>query len=136
MHRPLPAGDSPALAGYWAGVSEGVLRVPRCGACGQLCWPPRGSCPACGGMDLGWAQVPATATLHSYAAVNRAFHPAFADELPYTLCVAEVMEGVRFLGRLIDTPAGDIRIGMPLEAVFTDVGGATLVYWRPPGATY
>ena len=129
--RPVPDTADPDLAPYWEGVARGVLLVPRCPSCGQLRWPPRGSCPDCGLVEFGWAEVGPGGTLHSYAVVNRAFHPAFAAEIPYILAVVEVASGVRFLGRLTGTDAAGITLGMPVTAEFTDVPGATLVYWRP-----
>jgi uncharacterized OB-fold protein len=129
--RPVPAVDAPELAGYWEGVARQVLQVPQCPSCHALRWPPRGACPVCGVVEFGWAPVPAAGTLHSYAVVNRAFHPAFAGEIPYTLCVTEVAPGVRFLGRLVGVADRDIELGMPVTAEFADAGGARLVYWRP-----
>ncbi|HEY1921092.1 MAG TPA: OB-fold domain-containing protein [Streptosporangiaceae bacterium] len=129
--RPVPDAGEPELAGYWEGVSRGVLQVPQCPNCGVLRWPPRSACPACGVVDFSWTAVPSTGTLHSYAVVNRAFHPAFADDVPYILAVVQVAPGVRFLGRLTDMPADGIRLGAPVTAEFTDVAGSTLVYWRP-----
>lgn len=131
VHRPIPPKDSPELAGYWEGVARQVLQVPQCPSCHSLRWPPRSACPDCGVVQFAWSPVPSTGTLQSYAVVNRAFHPAFADEIPYTLCVTEVAEGVRFLGRLLGAAAGDIRLGMPLTADFVDTFGTRLVYWRP-----
>lgn len=134
MERPVPATDSAELAVYWDGVRRGVLQVPKCPSCHALRWPPRSACPACGVVEFDWVPVPHTGTLHSYAVVNRAFHPAFADEIPYTLCVTEVAAGIRFLGRLVDVATDDIRFGMPVTAGFVDFPGSRLVYWRPATA--
>jgi uncharacterized OB-fold protein len=127
---PVPAEDAPELAGYREGLARQVLQVPQCPSCGSLRWPPRSACPACGVVDFAWTPVPAAGTLHSYAVVNRAFHPAFAGEIPYLLCVTEVTAGVRFLGRLIGVAPSDVWLGMPLTAEFVDVSGVRLVYWR------
>jgi hypothetical protein len=44
----------------------------------------------------------------------------------------ELNEGVKLLTNIIDCPPEQVRIGMPVEAVFEDVTGAvTLLKFRP-----
>ena len=38
-------------------------------------------------------------TVHSWTVAHHPFHPAFVDELPYTLVTIDLEEGVRALGR-------------------------------------
>jgi len=52
--------------------------------------------------------------------MHQAYHPGFADELPYAVVVVELEEGARMTTNVVDCPVGELRIGMPVEVVFED----------------
>ena len=51
-------------------------------------------------------------TIHSWTITHHAFHPAFADELPYTLVTVDLEEGVRTLARYSSNDA--LKLGLPV----------------------
>lgn len=60
--------------------------------------------------------------------------PEFKEDVPYTLVIVELDDppGIRFLGTAIDSGSEQLRLGLPMEAVFDEVTeDVTLVRWRP-----
>jgi uncharacterized OB-fold protein len=65
--------------------------------------------------------------IHSWTVVHQALHPAFAEEVPYAIILAEMEEGVRLIARLrrADTKDGRLALDAPVlvdfELIATDV---------------
>lgn len=60
--------------------------------------------------------------IYSLSVAHRAFHPAWADRVPYTVVTVELDEGVRMVS---DLPQGDgphAVIGERVEVFFDRVG--------------
>jgi uncharacterized OB-fold protein len=56
----------------------------------------------------------------------------FRESLPYVMAWVELDEGVKMLTNVVDCPPEQVKIGMPVEAVFDDVTPAvTLLKFRP-----
>lgn len=122
--KPVPVPDG-ASAPFFAGALAGRLMLLRCRACGTfmsptayLRVPVRPRCVRCFSADLGWAPSSGRATLYSFAIMHQLYDPAFAAELPYNIAVVETEEGVRLTSQVVDCPAAELQIGMPLAATF------------------
>ncbi|MBX9595398.1 MAG: OB-fold domain-containing protein [Roseomonas sp.] len=113
--KPAPH-PSPLTQPYWDGAAQGVLRVQQCAACGRLRHYPRYLCDECHSFDVTWKDCSGRGTVHSWMVAHHAFHPGFKEDLPYTLVVVEMEEGVRALGRFTGEAP---RIGMPVVIHFT-----------------
>jgi len=124
--KPIP---SPTLTSqpFWAGCREGRLRLQRCGACRQFLFAPRPACPHCGGADLAWSDVSGRGRVFSFTVVHRAPSEAFRAQVPYVVAIVELEEGVRLLANVVGCAPADVRVGMPVRAVFepvtADIGG-------------
>ena len=78
------------------------------------------------------------ATLYTYSVVRVNDLPPWPDRVPYVAAVVELDEGPRAMSNVIDCEFDDVRIGMPLEVTFTDIGDdVTIPQFRPatPSAT-
>ena len=129
--QPMPK-DNPVSETYWAGLKQGVFRIQQCGACCTLRHYPRLLCPECHSMDVRWIDASGKAKVHSWSVAHHAFHPGFAGEVPYVMVAADLDEGVRALGRLVDAQAAQLRIGMPLQLVIeARADGLPLPCFRP-----
>lgn len=53
--------------------------------------------------------------------MHQLLHPAFRDEIPYNVIVVELEEGPRLTSNLVGTPDREIRVGLPVEAVFEEL---------------
>jgi uncharacterized OB-fold protein len=128
--KPLPKVDE--LNGpFWQAAREHRLVIQRCDRCDRSQYPAVESCPACG-ASLKWVDARGTGVLHTYTVFHQVYHPAFADAVPYNVSIVELPEGPLILTNVVECENADLRIGMPLEVVFDDVGeGVTLPKFRP-----
>lgn len=114
MEKPAPQPTEVSRP-YWDGLERGVLTLQRCTGCGKFRHYPRLLCDSCYSLEVEWVQASGRGELHSWTVAHHAFHGGFAEELPYVLAVVDLEEGVRAMGRLRGVPAGDIRIGLPVQ---------------------
>ncbi len=114
--QPKPPQSPTALSRpFWEGAAAGRLMIQRCAACGKLRHYPRLLCDACYSDAVEWIEASRRGTIHSWTVAHHAFHPAFKDELPYTLVTVDLEEGVRALGRWTGEPPA---IGQPVTGAF------------------
>ena len=109
---------------------------PRCPACGHWHGDPRPWCVRCLHTPLELVAVARTGVVYAVTIVHRAFHPAFADLLPYAHVVLDLDEGVRVVSLVIDCAPEDVRPGMRVEAFIDlpnsdDEPATPLVLYRP-----
>jgi uncharacterized OB-fold protein len=116
--RPRPTEWS---EGFWQGCARGELVIQRCDECLRLRHYPQPLCPHCRGAQSSWQPVSGRGEIYSYAVCHRAFHPAFADALPYVVATVELEEGVRMVTDLAGVDPGELRIGMPVQVCFERV---------------
>lgn len=119
---------------YWDAAREGRLVVQECLRCHRLRHPPLPACPDCSshGSMLGWREVSGTGTVYTYTVVRHPTHFAFADKIPYAIALVELTEGPRLVTGIIGCPPEQVRVGMPVRAVFREVAeGVTLPYFEP-----
>ncbi|MGN5236072.1 MULTISPECIES: OB-fold domain-containing protein [unclassified Rhodococcus (in: high G+C Gram-positive bacteria)] len=119
-HRPLPVADATS-APYWAAAAEHRLELARCRECSAFAHPPDSVCPNCGSTDPAFEFVPVSGhgTVRSWTTVRQSFLPGF-DDLPFVLVDVELAEQseLRLIGRLLDGPDVELRIGTPVVAAF------------------
>jgi hypothetical protein len=130
---PVPE-PGPLTKFFWDAIAEHRLDILRCDQCGHFVHYPRPICDKCLGESLSPAPVAGLGTLYSWTEVRQAFHPYFADKLPYVLAVVELEEeaGLKVTTNLIDLGDRPLRCGMPVELSFRDVvPGFTLPFFRP-----
>ena len=115
--KPLPHATVESQP-YWDGVAQGCLRLQTCAACHRPCHYPQLACPHCYSLDCTWIDAAGTGRIHSWTVAHHAFHPAFRDELPYTLVTIDLDEGPRALGRLARVDEGHLAIGSRVRITF------------------
>jgi uncharacterized OB-fold protein len=128
--RPLPR-PSPLTQPFWDGAGRHELWVQRCGECGTYLFYPRRLCTACGSAELEWEQVSGRGTVFTYTVAHRPTHPAFADRVPYVIAVVELEEGPKLTTNIVNADLADVRIGLPVEATYEDLGDVSLVCFQP-----
>ena len=128
MSQPVNA----EFAGFFDSARRGVLSFPRCGVCTRFHWYPMPLCPHCRSADVHWQPVSGRGALFSFTSVKHAFDSKYADQLPYTVGLVTFADapGVQLITNIIEAPAEDLTIGMPVEPVF-DRAGDGLVLFRP-----
>ena len=125
-------GMTERTAPYWDAAREGRLVVQECPACRQVWHPPLPRCPHCHHAGLGWRDVSGDGTVYSYTVVRHPTHFAFAGKIPYVLALVELAEGPRLVAALTGIPPEEVRVGLPVRAVFRAVTDTvTLPYFEP-----
>jgi uncharacterized OB-fold protein len=130
---PRPAPD-PMTRFFWEGANLGRLLVLQCCTCSKFIHPPRPVCRFCLSIGLAAQEVSGRASLYTWTVAERAFHPFFADKVHYVYATVELVEqpGLRLITNIVDCPHEDLRVGMPLQAVFREVApDFTLPMFRP-----
>ena len=128
---PIPVADE-ASEPFYAGAKEGRLMLVRCSQCGRHRLPGRERCADCWSVDSEWAQASGRGTLYSFGIMHQQYDPAFADAIPYNYATVELEEGPRLVTNIVDCPNDELRVDMPLEAVFDAVSDeTTLIRFRP-----
>lgn len=111
---------------FWAGTAAGELRVQKCNACGALRHPPGPMCPSCHAADRGYVVASGRGTVFSFLVHHAPQLPG--KELPLTLALVELEEGVRMVG---EVKGGDAAIGDPVQVVFDRIDDdLTLAQWE------
>ncbi len=114
--RPYPVPDRDT-APFWEGTRQGELRIQRCTACGRHVFYPRAVCPYCMADSPEWVVATGRGTVYSFTTVHRT-SDEFRAEVPFTVGLVELAEGVRMMARLdISEPV----VGMPVQVVFDRV---------------
>ena len=114
--KPAPAPDA-VTAAYWRRLSEGRLAFQRCAACRAAWLPASPVCPRCWSSATAMEDCCGRARLVTWATYHRAYHAAFADELPYVVGLVELAEGPRLLAGVRCADPESLRSGAPLTLV-------------------
>lgn len=123
--RPVVNRDS---AFFWEGTRQGELRVQRCAACGVLRHPPGPACPSCGALDRDYVVVAGTGTVFSYVVHHAPQLPG--KELPLTIALVDLDEGVRMVGEMTGE-VGGFAIGDRVAVEWNVIDDElTLPIWR------
>jgi uncharacterized OB-fold protein len=72
-------------------------------------------------------------TLYARTVLHQAFHPDFADAVPYTVALVDLDDapGARLLANLVETDPSEVRAGDPLEVTFEQRGDGAIPQFRP-----
>jgi uncharacterized OB-fold protein len=122
---------------FWEGAAEHRLMIARCQRCGYYLHPPRPMCRRCQSEEVAPEQVSGNGILYTYTVTPTAFHPYWADKVPYVVAVVQLNEqpGLRLMTNIVDCPEESLRVGLPVEVAFKEAApGLTLPVFRPGSA--
>jgi uncharacterized OB-fold protein len=112
-----PAPDvDPDSAPYWAGLKDHRVVVQECEQCHRRRFPPTPACPYCATPGGRWVEADGSGEVFSFIVVHRAFDPAFAADVPYTIATVDLDGGGRIIGRT----TAPVTIGTPVRPDFAD----------------
>ena len=130
VQRPLP---QPTLGsnGFWAGGSDGVLRIARCADCGAYTHPPLPRCRSCRGDRVTLAAVSGRAVVAGFTVNHQQWLADFPP--PYVIAVVALEEddGARLTTNIVGCPAADVRIGMAVRVLFEKAGDVYVPLFEP-----
>jgi len=123
-------------AGHWEAAREGRLAIQHCSDCGQWVHYPSAICDNCLSTELRWDDTSGRGTVESFSTVYRGFAPEFADDLPYTVALVRLEEGINLLTWLVGVGPDEAEIGMPVEVEFERITDEISLHrFHPVGAT-
>ena len=108
---------------FWDGVKRGAILVQQCDACGSLRQPPGPMCPECQSLDWHPKAMSGRGSVYAFILSK---HPTRPDGDPRLVVLVELEEGVRMVSNLVEVDVADVRVGMPVQAIFRDVDCTTL----------
>jgi len=116
---------------FWEGVEAGELRIQQCGGCGVLRHPPSPLCTRCDSADQGYVVASGSGVVYSH--VTHHYPPLSGVELPHTVLLVELEEGVRIVSELgAGADPSVVHIGLPVQVSFQQVpGGQRLPVFAP-----
>jgi uncharacterized OB-fold protein len=122
---------SPGESAYLRGLADRRLLGQRCGVCGRVYVPPRGTCPADGVPTREEVELPETGTVTTFCVVNVGY-PGQRVTPPY-VAAAVLLDGadIAFQHLVLGCEPGEVRMGLRVRAVWGD--GGTISHFAPTG---
>ena len=113
---------SPGESFYLRGLAERRLLGQRCGVCGQVYVPPRGTCPADGVPTHEEVELAETGTVTTFCVVNVGY-PGQQVTPPY-VAAQILLDGadIAFGHLVLGCDPGEVRMGMRVKAVWGEEG--------------
>jgi uncharacterized OB-fold protein len=116
--RPLPTIAGPDQP-FWQALRRREVHVQRCGNCDANRFPAARFCPHCRSEAFAWRAVAPTAVVETWCIFHRAYFEGL--DVPYTVIQVRLDCGVRLFSNPTGIEASELRIGLPVEAVFEDI---------------
>jgi uncharacterized OB-fold protein len=122
---------SPGESAYLRGLAGRRLLGQRCGVCGRVYVPPRGTCPVDGVATREEVELPETGTVTTFCVVNVAY-PGQRVTPPY-VAAAVLLDGadIAFQHLVLGCSPDEVRMGLRVRAVWGD--GGTIGGFAPAG---
>jgi uncharacterized OB-fold protein len=122
---------SPGESFYLRGLAERRLLGQRCGVCGQVYVPPRGTCPADGVPTHEEVQLSESGTVTTFCIVNVGY-PGQRVTPPY-VAAAILLDGadIAFQHLVLGCEPSEVRMGMRVRAVWARDEGVS--HFEPSG---
>ena len=122
---------SPGESAYLRGLAQGRLLGQRCGVCGQVYVPPRGTCPADGVPTSEEVELPESGTVTTFCIVNVGY-PGQKVSPPY-VAAAVLLDGadIAFQHLVLGCEPSEVRMGMRVRAVWGESGNIS--HFAPTG---
>jgi uncharacterized OB-fold protein len=129
--KPLPI-PNPDTSEFWGSCKKHQLLVQRCDSCHSYRYPPGPICPKCLSLDATWTKISGRGEVYTFCIARVPLRPGFEPDIPYTVGVIDLEEGVRMVSNIVDCRPEDIKIGMKVMVTFDDVTDEiTLPKFRP-----
>jgi uncharacterized OB-fold protein len=115
--RPAPPATE-LTEPFWAGGLSGELRLQQCANCGHIRYPISTVCPVCWSADCHWTPLSGRGTVQSHIVFERAYHEAWADQVPYVVALIELDEGPVLVSNVVGVQPSAVRVGQPVTVTF------------------
>ena len=103
---------------FWEGCAAGELRLQVCRVCGLIRYPTSDICPRCLSPEHHWRRMSGDGEILSWVVFRHAYHPAWADRVPYNVVLVQLAEGPRMFGNVEPLARTDLAVGAHVRVVF------------------
>jgi len=103
---------------FWEAARRGRLVIQQCRDCAKFIFYPSVICEHCLSDRLEWQEMSGRGTVESYSTVYRPFTKEFVADVPYTVALVRLDEGIMILTWLSGVEPDAARIGMKVEVTF------------------
>ena len=115
---------------YWREIPQRYrLEAAKCKGCGKILFPPRLVCPECQGREFEPVKLAERGKILTYTII-RVPPQQFVDQAPYAVGIAELEDGVRLTGQIVDCDFDDLKVGLEVKIEFRkiyDVGDSGVI---------
>ena len=85
---------------------------------------------------MEWLEASGKGVIYTYTVVHRPPTQTFDEDVPYTVALVELDEGVRMMSTIIGIEPQDVRVNMRVEVVFEEISPTiSLPRFRPVKAS-
>ncbi len=119
-NKPIPVPDH-VTAKFWEAARQHKLLIQSCLECGARQYIPQPYCRSCLSENIEWTEASGRGKIYSYTVIYRPPSLIFQEDVPYTVALVELDEGVRMMSNIIEVKPEDVRAGMAVEVVFDDI---------------
>jgi uncharacterized OB-fold protein len=116
---PLPAIE-PFTRDFF---TSGRLLLQRCTTCSTIQHPPEEVCYKCQATAFDSVESSGRGEIYSFIVVHHPVSPLLKDRVPYGVALVRLSDfpDVRILGNVLDVPADELRIGLPVQVTWEEV---------------
>lgn len=128
--KPLPV-ETEWSAEFWTALRDGRFVLQRCTECGRYAGYPKVFCPHCYADALEWVESSGRGRIYTFSTIVSNPPSTFLAELPYTVAIIELDEGVRFLSRLVNVEPDAVQCDLPVRLVIEREGDQVMPFFEP-----
>jgi uncharacterized OB-fold protein len=114
--RTIPE-PTPLTSPFFDAGLEGRFLIPTCPRGGPFFYP-RARCPCCWRDDWRWIEGSGRGRVHTFTIDRLGHDPQQKSWAPYIIAIVTLDEGPRVVAQITDCTLEDVRVGMPVRAVF------------------
>jgi uncharacterized OB-fold protein len=119
-NKPVPMPDH-VTKKFWDAAKHHKLLIQTCLDCRARQSFPQPYCRGCLSENIEWSEASGKGKIYSYTIIHRPPSSRFQADVPYTVALVELDEGVRMMSNIIDIKPEDVYVGMAVEVVFDDI---------------
>ena len=115
------------VAKFFDNLNNKKLTGTRCVKCKTIYCPPRADCPKCMASEVDWLELSGRGKLVAFTVIH--VGPASYEKyVPYVVAMIELEEGPKLLAAMRDVKQEDIKIGMPVKAIYFESPEGRITY--------
>jgi uncharacterized OB-fold protein len=116
---------------FWTGGAESELRLSRCQTCRYWIHPPVGVCPNCLSREIAPDVTSGRGIVATFTINHQPWYPGL--DPPYVIAMVELDDqpSVRLTTNIVGCDVNDVRIGMPVRAVFEQYDDVWIPFFEP-----